>query len=38
VGGTCGGFLCDEMVSSNAEEVPALCLRIDLLSERSQDI
>jgi len=26
------------MVSSNAEEVPALCLRIDLLSERSQDI
>ena len=24
VGGTCGGFLCDEMVSSNAEELQAL--------------
>ncbi len=32
VGGTCGGFLCDEMVSSNAEELQALRLRTDLQS------
>ena len=32
VGGTCGGFLCDEMVSSNAEELPALRLRTDVQS------
>jgi len=30
VGGTCGGFLCDEMVSSNVEELQALRLKSDL--------